>query len=417
MPIPTFMHLDLDQFFVAAERLRDPSLVGRPVCVGGDDPRMRGAVACASYEARAFGVRSGQALRQAHALCPQAVFVSGDPSVYLELSRQVRELLEGRAPRVVPRSIDEFDVELTGCERLLGSLPAYARRLQAEVLAATGLSCSVGVAGTPLVAKVAAGHEKPAGFVAVPPGGEAAFLAPLPIRTLPGVGPVSEAQLIELGVRTVGELAALDPELLRRALGGRGLELGLRARGGVPRLPKVHQSVGSFSVGWGLNPAQAGPPPAAHPETVLPRSLSRERTFATDQDDRTVLDAALVRLVESAACSLRTRKLAAKTLCVGVRYADLVDTSHRRRLPKDPDEAAWIELARQLLARLLRRRLRIRRLRVAFHGIRLRPEQRLLFEGEPDTRNRQALGNAMDSVRAKHGWEALRWASGFGSTD
>lgn len=406
------MHLDLDQFFVAAERLRDPSLIGIPVVVGGEDPRMRGAVACASYEARAFGVRSGQALRHAHVLCPKARFVSGNPETYLQLSRRVRELLEARTPRVVPRSIDEFDVDLSGCERLLGDLGAYARRLQGEVLSRIGLSCSVGVAGTPLVAKVAADAEKPAGFVLVEPGGEAAYLAPLPIRDLPGVGPVSEGQLVELGVRSIGDLAALDPELLRRALGARGLDLGQRARGGLPRLPKVHQSAGSFAIGWGLNPAEATPVEASV-EASLPRSLSRERTFGTDQDDRHVLDAALVRLIESAACTLRTRRLAARTLAVGVRYADLVDTSHSRRLPKDPDEAVWIELARELLAKLLRRRQRIRRVRVAFHGITLRPEQRLLFEGEPDARNRQALGRAVDSVRSRHGWEALRWASGF----
>src|SRR5262245_22837453 len=140
MPRTVFLHVDLDQFFVSVERLLDPSLVGRPVIVGGADPTRRGAVACASYEARGPGVRAGMALRRAHRLCPSAVFLDGHPEHYLDRSGRVRAILEERAPIVAPASIDEMDVDLTGCERLLGDPFAFATSLAREILARTGLT-------------------------------------------------------------------------------------------------------------------------------------------------------------------------------------------------------------------------------------------------------------------------------------
>jgi DNA polymerase-4 len=417
---PVFLHLDLDQFFVSAERLRDPSLFGKAVCVGGADPTARGAIACASYEAREHGVYAGQALRRAKALCPQAIFVSGSPELYVDLSRTVRRLLVERTPRVIPRSIDEFDIDLTGCERLLGDLTAYARSLQQVVRDETGLPNTMGMAAAPLVAKVAAGEHKPEGFHRVPWGDEAAFLAPLDIRKLPGVGPRTEERLLELGVRTIGELAALDADPVREALGNRGLELHARAHGGPRKLAPERPGAGSFAHGWalgGFGGAQAEE--AARATTtaeLLPRSLSRARTFAEDQDERRLLDAALVRLVENATAALRVRKLRARTLTVSVRYADLRDVSRSRRLPREAEENAVLTAARALLEQLLQRRLRLRRLGVAFHGLSLAYEQLRLFEG-PQARSQRALGLALDRVRERHGYEAVRFGGGLGAGD
>lgn len=409
---PTFIHLDLDAFFVSVERVLDPSLVGRAVVVGGSDPRARGAVACASYEARAEGVRAGMALRRAGALCPGAVFLDGHAEAYLDRSRRVRALLEARVPRVVPRSLDEFDLDLTGCERVLGDPLLVARRLQDEVRAALGLPCTVAVAGTPLVAKVAAGEWKPAGVGRVPPGEEAAWLAPLAIRKLPGVGPRTEARLLGLGVTTIGELAALSPGLVRGALGEHGLSLQARARGGEPRLEARARSelswLGPFAR-HDLDPARARQEASS---AGAAKSISRQRTFAEDQDEAGVLDAALVRLVEDATAALRVERLRARSLEVSVRWTDLVDEQRRARLPREGEEEAVLLRARELLARLLHRRMRVRRLGVGFHGLVSAHEQRLLFQG-PEARSRRALGLALDAVRARFGYEAVRFGSGL----
>lgn len=406
-PPKVFLHLDLDQFFVSVERLRDPSLRGRPVCVGGADPRARGAVACASYEAREFGIHAGMALRRAWALCPQAAFVSGSPERYLELSRAVLGILEERTPRVVPRSIDEFDVDLTGCERLLGAPLGVAHRLRAEIGRTTRLTSSVGLAGTPLTAKVATNECKPDGLLQVELGGEAAFLAPLPIRKLPGVGPKTEDRLRELGIRTVGDLAALDLDVVKNALGARGEQLVQRARGGTPRLQERTPILMPFTQAGACAPELEERPR----EDALPQSLSRARTFAEDQDDRLVLDAALVRLVERATAALRVQKLRARSLAVVVRYADLKTVSRRVRVPRGAQEHRLLALARRVLERLLERRLRIRRLGVAFSGLTREYEQLQLFEG-PQARSKRALGQAMDRIRDKHGWGSVRLGSG-----
>ncbi|RMG10012.1 MAG: DNA polymerase IV [Planctomycetota bacterium] len=400
---PVFAHLDLDAFFVSVERLDDPSLAGRPVIVGGADPRARGAVACASYEARARGVRSGMALRRAFALCPAARFLAPRPERYLACSRAVRELLAARVPRLVQRSIDEFAIDLTGCERLLGRPEEVVRRLGDVVEEHAGITCSTGLAATPLVAKVAAGQGKPRGRVVVPRGEEADFLAPLPLRALPGVGPRSEERLQELGLRTVGDLAAIPEEALREAFGAHGATLARRARGGEARLPAP-------AAGAPWEPREAAPTDAAFGRR-FPRSLSREHTFSVDQDAREVLDRALVRLVEAAVAALRAHGLRARSLTVHARFADLRVQRRSGRLPHEAEEREVLALARRLLERLLRRRLRVRRLGVRLQGLAPRLHQASLFEG-PQFRSARALGEALDRIRARHGWAAVRLGSG-----
>jgi len=439
-----FAHLDLDQFFVAVERLLDPRLRGVPVCVGGSDPTLRGAIACASYEARELGVHAGMALRRARVLCPNAVFVSGHFDDYLERSRAVLRVLEERTPRVLPRSIDEFAIDLTGCERLLGEPEALIRDLKRALLQETGLSCTVGLAGTPLVAKIASATAKKAagsklpglaglesavsvgassaeaswerGFLSVPLGHEAEFLAPLPLRALPGIGPKTEVRLRELGLQRLGDLARLDPEILRSALGAMGETLSQRARGGRPRLevrravvPFVGQDDGAKDL---LRDGLFGRPKEGTRQQQLPKSLSRERTFAEDQDDAQVLDAALVRLVEATVAGLRVQQLRGRSLALHVRYADLSTVSRHARVPKDAEEHQVLELARGLLSKLLERRLRIRRLGVGFLNLYSSVEQLSLFEG-PKARSRRALGHALDRVRTRFGWESMRFGAGL----
>src|SRR5918995_5860240 len=216
------LHADLDAFYASVEVLDDPSLRGKPVIVGGR-PDERGVVSAASYEARAFGVQSAMPLRVAARRCPHGVFVPGRPERYRDVSRQVMAIFASYTPMVEPISLDEAFLDVTGSAAAFGDGEAIGRRIKQRVLDEVGLVVSVGVAANKLVAKVASDLRKPDALVIVPPGEEAAFLAPLPIRRLWGVGPQAQAALADYGVTTIGQLAALEPATLQRRFGPPGL--------------------------------------------------------------------------------------------------------------------------------------------------------------------------------------------------
>ena len=199
-------HVDMDAFFVSVEELFDPVLCGKAVVVGGR-PNERGVVSAASYEARKFGVHSAMPLRTAHKLCPHAIFVDGHPDRYRDCSERVFEVLKGFSPVVEMASIDEAYVDVTGTERLYGPPLRAAHLLHERVKAATRLNCSIGIAAARMVAKVASDQAKPNGVLWVAPGMEAAFLAPLDVRKIPGVGKVTERNLHQLGIRKVDRRA------------------------------------------------------------------------------------------------------------------------------------------------------------------------------------------------------------------
>src|SRR5687768_1734383 len=219
----TILHVDLDAFFAAVEQRDRPELRGKAVIVGGD-PRGRGVVSAASYEARRFGVHSAMSLREALRRCPDGVFLPVDGRAYQQASRDVMAVLRRFTPQVEPISIDEAFLDVTGSRPLFGDGPTIARRIKAAVRDDVGLTASVGVARTKLVAKIASDLRKPDGLVVVAPGEEAAFLAPLPISRLWGVGPAAARALAEYGVATIGQLAALPDATLRRRFGVHGPE-------------------------------------------------------------------------------------------------------------------------------------------------------------------------------------------------
>jgi DNA polymerase-4 len=206
----TIIHADLDAFYASVEVLDDPSLRGKPVIVGGG-PDQRGVVSAASYEARAFGVHSAMPLRTAGRRCPNGVFLPGRPERYRELSQQVMAIFASFTPLVEPISLDEAFLDVSGSLAAFGDGTTIGRRIKERVLGEVGLVVSVGVASNKLVAKVASDLRKPDALVVVAPGDEAAFLAPLPIRRLWGVGPQSQAALGEYGVTTIGQRDALPP--------------------------------------------------------------------------------------------------------------------------------------------------------------------------------------------------------------
>ena len=232
----TIFHVDMDAFFVSVEELFDPSLKGKPVVVGGQKHE-RGVVSAASYAARQFGVHSALPLRTAAKLCPQAIFLDGHPAWYREYSHKVHAVLREFSPCVEMASVDEAYMDLTGTERLLGPPLRAAHALHERVKQQTGLNCSIGIATSRMVAKVCSDQAKPNGILWIPPGVEAAFLGPLDVRRLPGVGKVTEEKLAQIGIRKVGDLSRLEDDFLYRRFGQWGLALaGKNARARRRRL-------------------------------------------------------------------------------------------------------------------------------------------------------------------------------------
>ncbi len=312
----TFFHLDMDAFFVSVEELYDPTLKGKPVVVGGR-PNERGVVSAASYAARKFGVHSAMPLRTAYKLCPQAIFVDGHHERYREASQEVFDVLQKFSPRVEMASIDEAYLDLTGTERLHGPPLEAAHKLHHAIHAGTGLNCSIGIAASRMVAKVASDQAKPNGILWIMPGQEAHFLAPLDVRKIPGVGKVTERNLHACGIRKVGDLAKLDDRFLEEKYGKWGLALAGKSRG---------EDAGGWFDG------EVG-------DRGDPNSISHEHTFSVDTADRTALDAMLVRLSEMVARRLRDHRLWARTLQIKLRYTDFSTFTRARTL----DHASQID--------------------------------------------------------------------------
>lgn len=317
------LHVDMDAFFASVEVLDDPSLAGKPVVVGGSGAR--GVVASCTYEARAYGVRSAMPSMRARQLCPQAVFVDGHYSRYAEVSGRLRRVLASVTPLVEPIGLDEAFLDVSGSRRLLGDPVGIAAGIRDRVREELDLDCSVGVGRSKMIAKLASRAAKPvatragkrpgAGVVAVAPEGERDFLHPLPVEALWGVGPATARRLHELGVRTVGDLAALPEPVLVRKLG--------RAQG--PHLAALAR--------------------AEDRDPVVPdrpaKSVGHEETFGQDLTDRSVLRRHLDRMAESVAVHLRSQRLAGRTVSVKVKQADfsVVSRSHTLASAVDAGQA------------------------------------------------------------------------------
>ncbi len=323
-------HLDLDAFFAAVEELEEPRYRTVPLIVGGD-PRGRGVVATANYVARRFGIHSAMSAAEALRRCPHAVFVRPRHAIYKEYSREVWSTIREIVPTVEQAGIDEGYLGLGEVAPAFDDARALAEAVQTVVRARTRLSCSLGVATSKVVAKVASDRRKPGGLTVVRPGREAAFLAPFPIRLLPGVGPRAEERLHAASIETIGQLAALTDEQLATLLRGKvGRELRDRARGIDPRPLEVST------------------------ERI---SISQEETFARDVADPERLHDELRRMAEKVAGYLQGRGQVARTVTTKVRYPDFSIRTRSTSLPVGIDDAARIgEVACSLLDRALRDR-------------------------------------------------------------
>ena len=368
----TILHVDLDAFFAAVEQRDRPELRGKPVIVGGG-PGDRGVVSTASYEARRYGVRSAMPLRTAAALCPHGIFVAVDGRKYQAESRRVLAILRRYTPLVEPVSIDEAFLDVTASDALFGTGREIALSIKREIVATTELTASVGVASNKLVAKIASDLKKPDGLVVVERGGEAAFLDPLPIARLWGVGRRTASALADYGVRTLGDLARLPDDLLVRRLGPHAVALRARA------------------LGVDDDPVSEGGPA---------KSISHEHTFDVDTRDQELIGRTLLAMADGVASRLRSAALVAGTVHVKVRDSAFATVTRQRTLaePTDLTEPIWrtaLELARpQTSGRA------IRLLGVGASNFD-RPTQIGLF-GAADQRRRQAV-LASDRLRRRFG--------------
>ena len=387
-PIPLrvmklYFHLDMDAFFVSVEELFDPSLKGKPVVVGGR-PNERGVVSAASYAARKFGVHSAMPLRTAYKLCPQAIFVDGHRERYIEYSHKVYEVLQSFSPQVDMASIDEAYLDLTGTGRLHGGPLQAAHKLHQAVKQATALNCSIGIAQSRMVAKVASDQAKPNGILWILPGQEASFLAPLDVRKIPGVGKVTEQRLHAVGIRKVGDLAALDQAFLEQRFGKWGLAL-------------AGKSQGMDAGGW--FDTEVG-------EGGGPKSISHEHTFSTDTAEASALDAILVRLSEMVARRLRDHRLWARTLQIKLRYSDFSTFTRARTL----DHASQIDAELAAAARELFHKnwtgKPIRLLGVYAQALTAAEGQTSLI-GEPRAEDWRRTLAAVDKIREKYGQDGI----------
>ena len=328
--MPILAHLDLDAFFAAVEELEDPSLKARPLVVGGD-PRGRGVVATANYAARRVGIRSAMSAAEALRRCPDAVFLRPRHTLYRQYSQAVWSAIREVVPRVERTGLDEGYLDLGAVVAKFSEARALAEAVQAAVRGSTSLSCSVGVSSSKVVCKVASDRRKPGGITVVPPGREARFLAPLPTRLLPGVGPRAEERLARTGVERIGQLPALSDADLRAVMPGQvGRLIRDRARGIDPRDLELDA------------------------ERI---SISTEETFERDLTDRSSMHAELRRMAVEVASYLQREAISARTVTTKLRYADFSIRSRSTTLPTPIDEAERIgDLACRLLDRGLQDR-------------------------------------------------------------
>ncbi len=386
------LHVDMDAFYASVEELDDPSLVGKPVVVGaaleyrnGRAYAPRGVVSAASYAARKFGVHSAMPLAKALKLCPQAIFIPGHFNRYIEMSRRIKEIFYRFSPAVSMASIDEAYLDLAGTERLLGPAQVAAAHLHDAVAKETGLPCSIGVSTSRLVSKVASDQAKPNGVLWILPGQEGSFLAPLPVRRIPGVGKVGEARLARLGIRTVADAAAAGERRLQEVLGENGATL-------------FHKSQGEDAGSWFATPigVDAGP-----------KSVSHETTFNQDTAVREVLMATLSELSQMVARRLRDQGISARTVGLKLRNAGFHTITRAHTLPEPTNlDSAIYETVRAMFDQAWQGDA-IRLLGVQTTGFDAKPDQLNLLEDASRQKWTKALA-AADRLRDRYGFQSVQ---------
>jgi len=387
--IASILHVDMDAFFVSVELLDQPELRGKPVVVGGDGER--GVVAAASYEARAFGIHSAMSSVQARRLCPHAVFLRGRYHRYSEVSTSVMAIFKDVTPLVEPLSLDEAFLDVTGALRLLGEAPTIAASIRRRVLDEQGLTCSVGVASTKFVAKLATEAAKPkaskngpqfgSGVFVVEPEETLSFLRPLPVESLWGVGPATLSKLHRIGVLTIADLADLPEENVVAVLGrSQGRHLHLLANGRDER--------------------------SVEPDRAM-KSIGHEETFSRDHHLRSTLERELVQFADSVASRLRAQGLVGRTVQLKVRFGDFTTITRSTTLAVAVDDSrSLLEAGRGLLA-LVDPAQGVRLLGLSVSGLSSDSSRQLTFDEAISGPGWQEADRMVDEIRARFGDEAI----------
>jgi DNA polymerase IV len=383
------MHVDMDAFFVSVELLARPELRGKAVVVGGARDQ-RGVVTSASYEARKFGVHSAMALRTAAKLCPHAVFLSSHYELYGKYSDRVATILSKYSPIVEMASIDEAYIDLTGTEKLHGPPLEAAHKLLTEITASTDLPCSGGLASTRLVAKIASEQAKPRGLVWVPSGSEEAFLAPLAVRRIPGIGKVTDAGLKAMGIETIAQLQTLSPERLEQSFGAWGQALHRKARG----IDAYEFFVDAES-----------------------KSISHNQTFGEDTHDREQLEATLSYLCQKAVKRMRDAGQHSRTVTLTLRFANFVTITRSESLPDASDlDSVFLAIIRKLFSRAWDGKANLRLVGVALSSFSGGPQQFDLLD--PERREKlERLAKATDRLRDKFGFSKVQFGGSISAQD
>lgn len=373
------VHMDLDSFFVSVECLKNSSLKGKPVIVGGAE---RGVVAACSYEARTFGVHSAMPMRQARFLCPDAIIISGDHEDYGRHSRLVTDIIADSVPIYEKASIDEFYADLTGMDRFFGTA-MFSAELKKKITKETGLPISYGLASNKLLGKVATNEVKPNGQIEIPFGMEKNYLAPLAIQKMPMVGTKTATLLRDMGVSTIKILSEIPQEMLIRLLGKNGRTLSRRASGidDTPVIPYAEQ-----------------------------KSISTEDTFSSDTMNMDFLQSKLVRMIEKTSFELRQQRKMTGCITVKLRYSDFNTVTKGCRIPYTASDHVLLETAAQLLRKLYDRRLLVRLIGVRFTDLVTGAHQISLFD---DTQEMISLYQQIDSIKNRFGPMSLIRASGI----
>ena len=381
----TILHVDMDAFYASVELLDHPHLVGTPVIVGGHGTR--GVVLSATYEARALGIHSAMPMSRARRIAPRATVLEPRHALYSEVSRAVMEIFGSITPLVEPLSLDEAFLDVAGALRRLGSPTRIGELIRSRVEAEQGITCSVGVASTKFVAKLASTRAKPNGLLVVPREEVLAFLHPLPVSALWGVGAKTEEALDRLGLKTVADLAHTPVETLQRALG-----------------PAAGAHLADLA--WGRDPRSVTP-------DVAERSMGAEETFARDVDDPEVIRREFLRLSHTVARRLRAQGLVGRTVSIKVRMSDFSTLTRSRTLSEPTDVAREVfEAAMALYSALGLQRVRIRLVGVRLEGLVAADgtvrQMALDLPGAPTGPEWRAAEQATDRLRAKYGHSVVQ---------
>lgn len=378
----SILHIDMDAFFVSVELLARPDLKGLPVIVGGQRDQ-RGVVTSASYEARKFGVQSAMPLRTAGKLCPQAVFLNSHHELYGPWSDRIAKILGKYSPVVEMASVDEAYIDLAGTDRLHGPSLAAADKLLREITSTTGLPCSIGVGTSRLIAKVASEQAKPHGLLWVAPGSESEFLAPLPVRRIPGIGKVTESALKGLGIETIAQLQAEPLDRLEENFGQWGGALFRKGRG-----------IDAYEF---FVDAEA-------------KSLSHNQTFGEDKNDREQLESTLSYLCQKASKRVRDAGLRARTVTLTLRYSDFhtISRGHTFAEPSDLDNV-FLRAVRGLFDRAWdgRAKLRLVGVELSHFTAGARGQLDLIDAGRRE--KLEKLAQTTDRLRDKFGFSKVQF--------